>query len=617
MGQTGRNLLRWLVMAAVVALAAGGVLAEPERHYGQTLVGGLKYGADFKHFDFVNPDAPKGGALRQYAPGTFDSLNEFTFQGNPAAQLGLIYDPLFQTSPDEPTAQYGLIAEYATHPDDYASVTFHLREGALFNDGTPVTPEDVVFSMTAQKAANPRFGFYYKNVVKGEVTGPRDVTFTFDAPGNRELPHIVGELYVLPKHFWEGTGPGGQKRDLSKSTLEVPVGSGPYRIKTVDPGRSITYQRVADYWAKDLPVNIGQNNFDEIKVIYYRDRTPAFEAFKSGEIDVWQENKASSWATEYSFDAVAKGLVKKELIPISRVAPMQVFAFNTRRAKFQDVRVRKAFNLVFNFEALNKTVFFGAYTRTKSYFDNSELAAKGLPEGRELEILNEVKDQVPPEVFTTEYNNPVHTPENRRALLGEAIKLLNAAGWTAKDGTLVNAKGEPFGVEFLLDNPAFQPVVLPFADDLKTLGIAATVRMVDPSQEKKREDDRDFDIIVDNTSQSISPGNEQRDFWGSASADAPGSRNNIGIKNPAIDKIVDHIVFAKDRTELVAATRALDRVLLWNYYVVPQWHLPFERLAYWDIFGRPTVTPSQQSDFQRLWWIDSAKQATLNAARGK
>jgi len=613
------RLLKRLVFAAGVTVATlGAAHAENQRHYSQSLIGEPHYAPGFKHFDYVNPDAPKGGTLRQFVQGTFDSVNEFTTQGVPAAGLLLMYDRLFERSYDETSEQHGLIAEWVSYPDDQSSVTFHLRDGARFNDGTPITPDDVVFSMEAIKKADPRQAFYYKNVIKGEVTGEREVTFTFDTPGNRELPHIVGELTVLPKAFWTGKGANGEPRDLSKSSLEIPVGSGPYRIKNVDVGHSITYERVKDYWGKDLPFNVGQNNFDEIKLIFFRDRTPAFEAFKGGDIDVWREASANDWGTKYDFPAIKNGLVKKELFPVKRVAHNTPFVFNLRRAKFQDIRVRRAFNLAFNFEDLNKKLFFDSYIREKSFFDNSELAWSGLPQGRELDILNEIKDDtIPPEVFTTEYKNPVHTPQTHRALLAQADKLLTEAGWVNKGGTRVNAAGEPFTVEFLLASEVFKRIVLPFVEDLKLLGINAEARLVDPSQYKEREDHRDFDIIIDDLSQSNSLGNEQRDYWGSPAADQPTSRNTAGIKSPAIDKLIDKIVFAKDRAELLDATHALDRILLWSAYTIPQWHYPFERIAFWDKFGRPERLPYYDPDVVRVWWVDPAKQAALAAARAK
>jgi len=618
--------------------------AAPVRHHALSLVGEPKYGPDFKNFGWVNADAPKGGTLRSFAEGSFDSLNPFTVKGAPAGDLGLVFDSLMASSPDEASAEYCLICEWVSYPADYSSVTFGLRPEARFQDGSPITPEDAIFSFEEQKKAHPRTAFYYKNVVKAEKTGEHEVTFTFDVKGNRELPHIVGQLNIIPKAFWQGTGTDGQPRDLTKTMMEIPLGSGAYKIKEFDAGRSITYERVKDYWAKDLPVSKGQWNFDTIRLTYFLDRTPGFEEFKSGKIDFWQETSASRWATAYDFDAIKKGWVKKEAIPIKRVAPMQAFVFNQRRKQFQDPRVRKAFNLAFNFDEANRKLFYNLYVRVGSYFDNSELASKGLPEGRELEILNEVRDELPPEVFTTEFKNPANaTPEAFRDHMREASKLLAEAGWTLqqenatdeacgtfcsimrtvglssahKENVLRNAQGEPFEVEFLIDSPDFERIVVPYTQDLQKLGIKARARVVDSAQYKRRTDAHDYDIIVDNFAQSESPGNEQRDFWGSAAADKDGSNNTAGIKNPAIDKLIDKVVFARDRDELLAATHALDRALLWNYYVVPQWHYPFERVAYWDEFGRPQTLPSRSAAVAQVWWIDPEKQKALAAARGQ
>ncbi len=621
-----------------------GEAAGAKKHHALSLVGDPKYGPDFEHFDWVNPDAPKGGALRGFVQGSFDSLNVVTVRGAPAAGLRFMYDSLLASSPDEPSAEYALIAEWVSYPDDYSSVTFGLRPEARFHDGKPVTPEDVFFSLEAQKKAHPRSAFYYKNVVKAEKTGEHEVTFTFDAKGNRELPHIVGQLTVLPKHFWEGQRSDGQPRDITKSTLEAPLGSGAYRVKNVDPGRSITFERVDDYWAKDLPVSKGQWNFDEIKLNYFRDSTPGFEEFKSGNLDYWSENTASQWATGYGFPAVKKGWVNKEAIPIKRVAPMQAFVFNQRRKQFQDPRVRKAFALCFNFEDANKMLFYDLYVRVGSYFDNSELASKNLPEGRELEILEEVRDEVPAEVFTAAWKNPViATPQDNRNNMREASRLLSEAGWKLEQETVAddkcgffcgilrsvglssaseenvrrNAQGEVLTAEFLLGSYTFEKIVLPYIQDLHKLGIKATVRVVDSAQYKRRQDAHDYDVIIDVFAQSESPGNEQRNFWGSAAADRDGSRNTAGIKNPAVDKLIDKVVFAKDREELVAATKALDRVLLWNSYVVPHWHYPYERIVTWDIFGRPETLPSRTAGLMQVWWIDPEKQSALAAARGK
>ena len=618
-GSIGRGLLALAAAAMALSTGVGSLSAGSEtRHHALSLVGEPAYGPDFKHFDWVNPDAPKGGTVRQWAMGSFDSLNPFSVQGSTAAGVGLIYDTLMTSSPDEPSTEYGLVAEWVSFPDDFSSATFGLRPEARFHDGEPIKPDDVIFSLEALKKAHPHYNAYYRNVVRAEKTGDHEVTFTFDQKGNRELPQIVGQLPVLPKHFWEATGANGQPRDLSRSTLEIPLGSGPYKIKSFDPGRSIVYERVKDWWAKDLPVSKGQWNFDEFVFTYFRDRVPAFEAFKVGQIDYWQETSAKAWATSYDFEAVRRGLVKKEEIPIHRVTPMQAFVMNLRRPQFQDVRVRKAFNLAFDFEWMNKNLFFDQYKRTESFFGNSELQATGLPTGRELEILNEIKDEVPPEVFTTEWKNPVNaTPQDQRNNLRKAAQLLAEAGWKPQNGVLTNAKGEQLAVEILIVQPDFERVVLPFKTNLERLGVRVSVRIVDTSQYQRRTDTFDYDIIVDSFPQSNSPGNEQRNFWGSAAADTHGSMNSIGIKNPAIDKLIDKIIYAADREELVAATRALDRVLLWNYYVIPQWHSPFDRIAVWDMFGRPDKLPEQSPSFMRVWWLDAEKQKELNAKRGR
>ncbi len=614
-----RNSL--LGAAFVVLLVLGGPVASASdnltKHHALSLIGAPAQGPDFKHFDWVDPNAPKGGRVRRWAMGSFDSLNPFPVKGSSAAGVQLIYDTLMMQSPDEAGTAYGLIAEWVSYPADYSSATVELRNGARFHDGTPITPEDVIFSFDSIKKVSPNHAFYYKDVARAEKTGDHRVTFVFSVKGNRELPVIIGDLPVLPKHFYEANGANGEPRDLSKSSLEVPLGSGPYRIKEVDAGRSITYERVKDWWAKDLPVAKGQWNFDEIKFVYFRDRVPAFEAFKAGQLDYWPENSAKSWATAYDFDAVSRGLVKQERLPTKGVAQMQSFAFNIRRPQFQDPRVRRAFNLAFDFEWANKNLFYDQYQRVNSYFDNSELKAEGLPKGRELEILQEVKDLVPAEVFTAEWKNPVNaSPEDVRRHLGQAAKLLAEAGWIPKGGVLTNAKGVELTAEFLLVQPDFERIVLPFKTALERLGVKASLRIVDTSQYQRRHDTFDFDIIVASFPQSESPGNEQRDFWGSEAADREGSRNVIGIKNPAVDKLIGKIILAKDRDDLVASTRALDRVLLWNNYVVPQYHSPFERLAMWDMYRRPDKLPSRSTSFLRVWWYDAAAAKRLADARG-
>ena len=622
------SLLAALAMAAAsgspsFAQDAGAAAAEPvaadlPRHHALSLIGDPKYGPDFKHFDWVNPDAPKGGVVRFATEGTFDSLNPYSIKGVPAGAVGMIYDSLMAGSPDEESTEYGLVAEWVSYPPDYSWAKFGLRPEARFHDGTPITPEDVIFSLDALKKAHPMYARYYKNVVKAEKTGDHEVTFTFDLAGNRELPQILGQLTVFPKHFWEATGKNGEPRDLSKSTLEIPLGSGPYKVKEFNTGNRIVLERVADYWAKDLPVMKGQWNFGELRFQYFRERTAAFEDFKAGRADFWRENTASAWSTQFDFEAIKKGWVKKEAIPTKGVARMQGFVFNTRRDKFKDPRVRQAFNYAFNFEDLNRSVLFGQYTRVGSYFDNSELAAKGLPEGRELAILKEYEKDLPPELFTTEWKNPVYAqPEDMRKNLGMAMKLLNEAGWQVRPGSsvLTNEAGQPLTVEFLLGSDAFQRHVAHYISSLQKIGVQASIRVVDDAQYGQRETNFDFDIIIDSFPQSMSPGNEQRDFWGSGAADQPGSRNTIGIKNPVIDALIEKLVLAPDREGVVAYTKALDRVLLWGNYLVPQWYNPYEWVATWDVFGRPEKLPSLTSAFTQIWWVDPAKQQALAAHR--
>lgn len=632
------------VMPAGGGSSATGHGAMPVKEYAMSLVGKAKFGPDFKHFDWVNPDAPKGGVVRQWQFGTFDSLNSFTVKGKSAVGLALIYDSLMVPSADEPSTEYGLIAKWVSYPMDFSSVTFGLRPEARFHDGTPITPEDVIFSLNAVKKAHPFYAFYYKNVIKVEKTGPHQVTFRFNIKGNHELPQIVSQLSILPRHFWTAKGADGKPRDLSKSSLEVPLGSGPYRIAKVDAGRKITYERVKDWWAKDLPVSKGQYNFDKISFTYYRDRNPAFETFKSGRLDFWAETSAEKWATGYDIPAVKKGWLVKKKIVLKTPKAMQAFVMNIRRKQFQDRRVRQAFNLAFDFEWANKNLFYGQYKRLVSYFQNTELQSGGLPKGRELELLETLRGSVPREVFSKVYANPVNSNSRQwRANMAKAQKLLGQAGWktasvkvddpdcgiicrtmtsiglrSAKTATMLrDGKGKPFKIEFLLVSPAFKRVVLPFVQNLKLLGIEASVRVVDSAQYERRVTDFDYDVIVGSFAQSHSPGNEQRNFWGSAAADRHGSRNLIGIKSAAVDKLVDHIIFAKDRAELVAASHALDRVLLWNFYVVPQWYAPFERIAMWDKYAGPAKQPSQSVAFLRSWWLDKARAKKLAVARGK
>jgi microcin C transport system substrate-binding protein len=626
---TRRHLLQSGALAAVApALAAATGLpgasparaeaaaGEPVWRHALSLFGSVKYPADFARFDYVNPDAPKGGVARQISIGTFDNFNPTVagVKGSIAAAVGLIYESLTTPSEDEVSTEYGALAESVSHPDDFSSVTYRLRPQAKWHDGEPVTPDDVIFSLDSFKKYHPQYSAYYRHVVKAEKAGERDVKFTFDAPGNRELPQIVGQLTVLPKHWWEGTDSEGRKRDISATTLEKPLGSGAYRIKEFVAGRSIVLGRAKDYWGRDLNVNIGRHNFDELRYEYFRDSTVAIEAFKGDQVDWRTENSAKNWATAYDFPAVAEKRVLLEEFLNRSSGSMQGFALNIRRDKFADPRVRRALNFAFDFEEMNKQIFFGQYKRISSYFDGTELASSGLPQGKELEILETVRAQVPAEVFTTAYTNPVGgNPEAVRDNLREALRLLKEAGYEIRDRKLVEVKtGTQFAFELLGEDPSFERVMLFFKPSLERLGIAVSVRTIDPTQYENRLRNWDFDIVVASWGESLSPGNEQREFWGSQSADMAGSRNIIGIKNPAIDKLIERVIYTKDRDDLVAATRALDRVLLWNHYVVPQWNYPKVRTARWDRFGRPSELPKYGlSGFPTLWWFDPDKAARI------
>jgi microcin C transport system substrate-binding protein len=589
--------------------------SEPVWRHGLSLFGDLKYPADFKRFDYVNPDAPKGGTVRMISVGTFDNFNLAVagVKGSLAPAVGLIYERLMENSQDEIATEYGLLAEAAQHPDDFAWVIYRLRKEARWHDGKPVSPEDVIYSLEQLKKLSPMYASYYRHVTKAEKTGEREIKFTFESPGNRELPQILGELTVLPKHYWEGTDGEGRKRDISQTTLEPPLGSGPYRIKDFVAGRSVRLERVKDYWGANLPVQVGQNNFDEIRFEFFRDSTVALEAFKGDQVDWRVENSAKNWATAYNFPAVNEKRVVLEEFPDRSSGIMQAFALNIRREQFRDARVRRALNWAFDFEEMNKQLFFGQYSRIDSYFAGTELASSGLPEGQELAILETVRDKVPAEVFTTPYQNPVGgNPDAVRANLRESARLLKEAGYEIKDRKLTDPAGKPVTVEILVDDPAYERIALFYKPSLERIGVTASIRIVDDAQFENRKRNFDYDIIIDRWGESLSPGNEQREYWGSQAADVSGSRNSIGIKNPAIDALIDRVIFAKNRGELVAATKALDRVLLWNHYVIPQWNYPKVRTARWDRFGRPPEMPKYgQAAFPSVWWFDAGKAASI------
>ena len=555
-----------------------------------------KYPANFKHFDFVNPDAPKGGELRQSGFGGFDSLNPFINKGVAADDIGLIYDTLTRHSLDEPFTEYGLLAEKIEVAPDHSWVRFYLRPQARFHDGQAVTAADVVFTFDAlMKDGAPQYKAYYADVAKATAEDAQRVRFDFKRSNNRELPLILGQLPVLPKHWWSN-------REFNKGNLEIPLGSGPYKVADVAAGRSIRYERVKDYWGNDLAVNRGFYNFDSILIDYYRDTTVALEALKAGQFDYWLEVSAKNWASAYDVPAVKDGRLHKEEITNHNPTGMQGFVFNIRRPLFQDPRVREALGLLFDFEWTNKQLFNGAYTRTHSYFENSELAASGLPGSDELKILEPLRAKLDPKVFNSVFEVPrsdasgIIREQQRRA-----YQLLQEAGWKIVDDKMVDADGKPVSLEFLLAQTDFERVLLPYKRNLADLGIELVIRRVDVSQYINRLRSRDFDMIVGGFGQSSSPGNEQREYWHSASADNPGSRNFIGLKDPAVDSLVEGLINADSRQSLVAHTRALDRVLLAGHYVIPNWHIKTWRVAYWDRLQHPEVTPLYDVGLM-TWW---------------
>ena len=607
-----RTLLRLAALAPMAKIAGVQIAHAEDREFRHalTLFDDIKYGPDFKHFDYVNPDAPKGGRVRFGVVGSFDSLNPYSFKGDVGAAV--VNETLLSSSLDEPSTEYGLVANAVWHPGDRSMVVYRLRPEARFHDGAPMTVDDVIWSMEALRDSHPFYNSYYKNIAKAEQTGEHEVSFTFSQAGNRELPLITGQLPVLPKHWWTGKDANGKARNIAETTLEAPLGSGAYKAVEVKPGASIRMQRVADYWGKDLPVSVGTDNFDEVEYIYFRDANVAFEAFKGDQYDWRLENSSKMWATGYDFPALKDGRVVREEIETRSVQGMQAWALNIRRAKFQDTRVRRALNLAFDFEWSNTNLFYGQYTRARSFFNNSELEAKGLPSPEELALLEPLRDKIPAEVFTTEFTNPVNdTPQNRRKNLRAAAKLLDEAGWKiTQDGgrsVLKNDKGEALEVSLLLDSPLFERVALPYQQQLELLGIGVKVQTVDSAQYERQTQTFDYDIIVGSWGQSLSPGNEQRDFWGSEAAAKNGSRNYIGIKDAAIDKLVDAVIFAKDRKGLITACRALDRVLMWNQFVVPMWFIGYDRTARWNRFGRPDKLPAYSNGFPGIWWWDEAK----------
>lgn len=609
------------VLAGCLALLSVGIAAPAHAVvrgkpvHALALYGEPKYGPT-EVFDYVNATAPKGGRLR-LAPAapTFDTFNAFSIKGTPAAGLAALGTNSFFTEglttqgANEPFTQYCLLCETMELAEDNSWIEYSIRPQARFHDGTPVTPEDIIFSFETLVAKGaPYYRLYWGDIAKAEKTGPRKVRFTFKTKDNAELPLILGQLPILSKAFWE-------KHDIADTTLDIPNSTGPYKIEDFEPGRFIVYRRDPKYWGNDLVVTRGTHNFDEIRFDYYRDNQVAFEAFKAYQYDHITENTALRWATGYDQSLIDSGLMRKESFTDGMPDNSQGFAMNLRRPQFQDIRVRKALALAFDFDSSNKTIAYGQYSPMESYFQGSELAATGLPEGEELEILNKYRGKVPDEVFTTPFHPPRTTGGgNIRENLLKARDLLADAGWEVKDGVLTNTAGMPFTFEFLIWQPGIERWVSPYLRNLERLGIKGTLRMIDTTQAINRLNDYDFDMIIGVPNQSISPGNEQREFWGSDSGAHPGGRNYGGINNPVIDEIIEGLIQAKTRASLVAHTRALDRVLLWNYYVVPELSVGVIRHAYWNKFGHPDVVPLQGPDLA-TWWLDEAKAAKVDAAR--
>ncbi len=597
------TLAAFLVASALTAASAKAETMDGvEGRHGVAMHGDVKYPPDFQHFDYVNPDAPQGGTMRLAAEGNYDNLNPYTVRGVAAQGGNLMFETLTASPNDEPFTVYGRIAETIYMPEDRSWVGFKLRENARWHDGEPITVDDVIFSLgKLREEGHPFYRFYYSDVADVRKVGTREVRFEFGDTTNRELPLIVGQMPVLPKHYWED-------RDFGRATLDPPLGSGPYRIGRHEPGRFVEYLRVEDYWGDDLAVNRGRWNFERIRYDYFRDPTVIREAVKSGTIDFRLENQAKAWASDYDVPAVDRGALILDEIDHDTPTGMQGFVMNTRRDIFSDARVRKAMAYAFDFEWTNRNLFFGQYDRTTSYFSNSELASSGLPEGREREILEQFEDRIPERVFTEPYEPPSTDGTGYpRENLKRALELLEEAGWVVEDMTLVNEEtGRPFRFEVLLVSRAFERIVLPLAANLRKLGIDVDVRLVDSSQYQRRIDSFDFDVIINVWGQSLSPGNEQREYWGSESAERQGSRNYAGLQDPVVDELVDMLIQAPDREELVHRVRALDRVLLSHHLVIPNWHIGYHRVAYWDKFGRPEINPPYGLPYLDAWWYERA-----------
>ena len=588
--------------AAAAAPAAG-------RRHGISTFGDLKYGPDFRHFDYVNPDAPKGGLLRLPGIDSFDNLNSFILRGVAPAGIGFIHATLMERAQDEPDALYGLVAEWVEQAPDRSWVAFGIRPTARFSDGAPVTAADVAFSFDIlMEKGHPRYRLWLGGVARAEAADRRTVRFVFKQANERDLPLLMGSvLPVLSKGYYAGV-------PFDRTTMTPPPGCGPYRVEKVEGGRFIAYIRVKDWWGNDLPVMRGRFNFERIRFDYYRDRDVAFQAFFGGAYDFREEFTSRSWATQYDKPPVRQGLIVRETLPDATPSGVQAFFFNLRRPKFRDRRVRAALDYAFDYEWTNKTLFYGLYRRTNSMFENSELAAKGPPSAAELALLEPLRGQVPPEVFEKPFVAPVTDGSgSNRANLRVAARLLREAGWTVKDGKRADARGRPLRIEFLLFESSFQRIINPYIRNLLRLGIEASIRIVDVANFQHRRRHYDFDVVVNRFVQTVTPGVEQINYFGSQSADVPGSNNLAGIKDPAVDALIGKVMNAASRADLVTAVRALDRVLMWNRYCVPQWYKGSHNIAYWNRFDRPAVKPEYDLGVEDTWWLDAKKAAMIEA----
>jgi len=597
------------IFAAAISITS----AQGEPRHGLSAFGDLKYPADFSHFEYVNADAPKGGQLSMIGTAgliTFNSFNGYILKGDAAQGLSYLFDTLMVRAEDEPDAVYGLVAETADVASDGLSVTFKLRDDAKFADNKAVTADDVVFSFnTLKEKGHPSIALNFSRVEKAEALDANTVKFSF-TEANRDLPLVVATAIPVFSKDWYAS------RDFAKTSLEAPLGSGPYRIKEFKQGRHVTYERRKDYWARDLPVNLGRHNFDTLRYEYFRDRTAEFEALKAGVFDLREEFTSRDWATKYDFDAIKQGNVITETLPDERPSGAQGFFLNMRREKFADVRVRQALDLAFDFEWTNKTLFYGLYRRTGSFFENSDMRASAKPDAGELALLEPFRSQLPASVFDEVYVPPVSNGSGQdRGLLRRAARLLKQAGWELKDGIRTNKKGDKLSVEFLIFSPTMERIISPYVKNLRVIGVDSSIRIVDPAQYQNRLKSFDFDITISRYVVRQTPGVELETYFGSHSAKISGSQNLAGISDPVIDALIKSAIAANSREELNTAIRALDRVLRAQHFWVPHWYKAAHAIAYWNKFSRPATKPKFNRGIIETWWYDEAKAAKLEQAR--